>query len=113
METTDFKKVKDVLSQKNTLTILTEYNALLSKIAEKLVYEMEQPTQLSEIMNVIKTQKKICEIAENLYECLQRDEVDVDKANGQIDALESACKEHEEQFERCNRECGEERAKGG
>ncbi|ELQ76927.1 hypothetical protein THOM_0066 [Trachipleistophora hominis] len=70
---------------------------------------MEQPTQLSEIMNVIKTQKKICEIAENLYECLQGDEVDVDQASGQIDALESACKEHEQQFERCARECGEER----
>lgn len=109
MEAEYFKKVKDALPQKNTLTVLTEYNALLSKIAEKLVYEIERPNGLGEIMSIIKIQKKICEIAENLYESLQKENLDTEVAKQQLDALESACKEHDEQYEKYTKECENEK----
>lgn len=109
MQSTDFQRLKNTLSKKNKLATLTEYNTLLSKIAEKLVYEMEQPNDLTEIMNIIKTQKSICEIAENLYEHLQKEDVNVETAVEQIDGLEDACREHEKHYEKYMKECREER----
>lgn len=105
MELNDFEKMRATFKNDNKLEILTEYNNLISKICENLIYKIDTPENLSEVLNIIKSQKNITDVAEHFFEYLQGDSFKFETANNHLDKLEYAC----EKFNQINKNTEKEK----